>query len=490
MIQLARQNPDVFLIETLGTGGGCSACCESCGAYSKRGDESPADAIPKEVDEERMRAMLNREVKLVLGDGDRIPGFEAGSSEPKNLEVKDPLGLTIDSTRHRVFDWLARVVTTNVNVEPLNSDAWLTLAKIIREFSEEDQKREAAQAAKEHREPKNVRKTLACITHGLLLTPSQLKNKTWRDSDQARRLKEIVAFMQEGDVFILSLDCARLRGKITQEQNERSYLETLDMIKGLRDKGVKVKVSIQGLDVGAFKSEEDAHNSPFYREKAIDLFGRLKRRLVKERGWTPSEVSPQKLDFDTSRVWTRIGRAKTAILWISAYEGRCPVIPDPDVVKTAFPESQVTAGFYDFVTGKLFRRDALHDRSYGYTAALSLWLAGHKKDLFGWDEMDVSPDSVEDLTAQFSVAARLAMRREIHADRAHDGGVPDTRQMGSRSTPPVPMHSPIGTAPIRPPAFPIPSTIETPVVPPPSGAVVPSNGEDASDFEIDLEVEP
>lgn len=442
MRELARQAPGVVKIETIHTGDGCSVRCEHCGAYPKREDESPADSISKEVDIDRIREMLLREVKPVNGNeggsGEHVSvggGNEEEGTLPEAISPDD----VSSQTRLRIVDYLANYVTTNVNVEPLNSDTWLALARVIKELTDENQRRENNMAKAEKREPLDVKKRLVFVSHGLLLTPRQAREgEKWEDSDQVRRLKEIVDFMQEGDVFVLSLDYARLRGKITNQQNFASYLKTLVLARQLIDKGVRITISVQGLDTKHFPRGVDPADSPLHRDKAIELFSTLKEALKNEHGWPNRDIG--RLNVDFQRAWAGVGSAKR-MPGIDP-DGQSPVIPDPYVVEHTLDATHAQAGLYNLVSGKLWARPANHPRSYNDTAAWALFNGGYlQRGLRGWEEMAVSPDSVEDLTEQFSAAARAAMRRgegEV-AENAGGAGV-KTRRQASRhaGTPPVP----------------------------------------------------
>ncbi|MEK7547949.1 MAG: hypothetical protein AAB540_03570, partial [Patescibacteria group bacterium] len=145
---LGSYNEGTARVEMFRLGEGCAENCASCGAYPAERD--PGDFCVKEVSGGRIKKCINA---------------------------------ILISTRNEVFP---SYVTTDVQQEPLNGDAFFDFMRLIKRMT--DGKTRAI-----------------CISHGLRAT------KEGKVVNQAaeERLKRIARFMDKRDVFVLSFDTMR-----------------------------------------------------------------------------------------------------------------------------------------------------------------------------------------------------------------------------------------------------------------------------------------
>lgn len=374
-LKLGELDPGTVKVTAVRLGDGCSEYCISCGAYPAAEDrEDGVRAVTvMEVDEARIREMLEREVdgsKAIVGD-----------------------------TRLKLVGCFARYVTTDVNQEPLNSDAFGHFMRLVKELS-------------------GGKSRAVCVSHGLRL---DVHGKPKEDS--ARRLNEIVAMLDQQDVFVLSLDMARSQGKFGQSsQNLSSYVETLDRLRPALKKKTRITVSIQGV--------EDS-TSPLHKGKAYELCGKVLAELKAKRGWSEAEIA--QVILDDGRAWVGVGRSESLPGVNPA--GECPVIPDTPLVAHDITRSQagvVLNGVLDAVSGRLFAHPHNIGRGYNDLARLSRALsddrAGKTPIEWGsWQEVYVNDTAVNDLTEAFRacMAAKIAKGRVpgvVHLPVAGAGG--------------------------------------------------------------------
>lgn len=350
-------------IMTFRTGEGCGEDCAHCGAYPV--GVQPGDLLPEGVTRERMRACLLGE--FVLNE----------AANGQRLDTPDDVK---GEVRKRLADLLANYVTTDVNQEPLNSDTFLDFAGLVKELT-------------------GGKSRAVCISHGLRVSAD---GKPAGD-DAVRRLDALAAMMDDKDVFVLSLDLARSQGKIGHDVNLHSYVETLNRLKPALDKGSTITVSIQGVD---------DPESPLYRLHATNLYVEVKEVLKSKYGWRDRELAG--LIMDTGRSWVSKGRAE-GLSGLDA-DRECPVIPDSRLVED-FLDKPTMAAFVDAISGRVFVVPNNPKRSYNDVARLSRHLSargacgvkmGHWEEVGGVEY----PEPVEDLTAEFSTAARLAAHHE------------------------------------------------------------------------------
>lgn len=348
---------------TVRLGEGCKEACVQCGAYPK--GLQPGDLLPKGVTRERIRNCLLGEFVIRESVGSQV------SDSPDTVQGE---------VKRRMADILANFVTTDVNQEPLDSDTFLDFADLVKELT-------------------GGKSRAVCISHGLRVSADGEP----ASEDAVRRLDALAAKMDDGDVFVLSLDLARSQGAISHDVNLHSYAETLNRLKPALEKGSRITVSIQGVD---------NTESPFHRVRATNLYDQVRECLRLQYGWNDSELTS--LFMDTGRSWVSKGRAEN-LLGLEA-GGACPVIPDAGLVVNNL-NKPTNAAFVDAVSGRVFVVPNNEGRSYNDVARLSRYLSARGASgvrMGHWEEVGgvEYPQLVEDLTADFSIAARLA---------AHDG---------------------------------------------------------------------
>lgn len=286
---------DSFRIEMVETGRGCKEACIHCGAYT---------------------------------------GFERDDLQPKILSVDEiyrNLMRIIDRTRGRIFTWLNPVVTTHVNQEPLgpvtNFPAFAEMVEMVTYHT-------------------GRRSRVACISHGV------------RAGNEAMvtNLQKIIRLMERKTIplFVLSVDSARSRGKISAGVNEESYYQTLDLLRQALPYG-RVTVSLQG---------DSDPQSPLYIERTVEMFERVCHRLQL------SDEERKKLVVTDSRGYTRIGRAQKDLKILNSVD--CDVIPDPEFVEKEVPRGHQWRGMVR-MDGSLVAQPNRPGRTYGDSVNESLW---------------------------------------------------------------------------------------------------------------------
>lgn len=366
-MRLGDRREDAVKVVAVRLGDGCKQHCAQCGAYPATPDDDEAVAralTPLEVDEARIRAILTREV-------DPANGGTAVDAE-------------VQAVRRKLVDYCANYVTTDVNQEPLDGDAFAIFARLLKELS-------------------GGKSRAVCVSHGLR---ANLSGKV--DEETAGRLRDIVDIMDHEDVFVLSLDLARSQGGIGYDVNVSSYVETLERLKPALEKGARVTVSIQG---------DDDESSPLSRGKAVDLYMGVLAKLEQPidqggKGWTRDLI--MRLKKDSGRAWAKIGRAKN--LPGVGPTGECAVIPDNSFVHNTLDIRHAIMVAVDAVSGRVFGHDNNPDKSYNDVSRWSrlisdfLRLGKEPFDWKGWWEFFVSNDPFPDLTDEF--AETLARRVE------------------------------------------------------------------------------
>lgn len=362
LTKLGKYRDGSVKIMTFRTGEGCGEGCAHCGAYSK--GVQPGDLLVKGVTRDRMRACLQGEFVL---------------KEAVNGQGLDSPDAVKGEVRKRLADLLANYVTTDVNQEPLNSDTFLDFSDLVKELT-------------------GGKSRAVCISHGLRVSADGKP----ANEDAARRLDALAEKMDDGDVFVLSLDLARSQGGISHDVNLRSYAETLNRLKPALEKDSRITVSIQGVD--------DPSNA-FHRLKATNLYDEVKEVLKSNYGWKDSELT--QLFMDTGRSWVSRGRAE-GLPGVDP-DGECPVIPDTLLVQHTL-DKPTNAAFVDFVSGRIFVAPNNLRRSYNDVVRLGRYLSARGASgvkIGHWDEVSIEYSGlVDDLTAQFSIAARVAAHHD------------------------------------------------------------------------------
>lgn len=284
---------DSLRIEMVETGMGCKEACLHCGAYT---------------------------------------GFERDDLQPKILsadEIYRNLMRIIDETRGRIFNWLNPVVTTYVNQEPLGPVTnFPDFAEIVEKVS-------------------GGHSRVACISHGVRAG----------NEGMIVNLQKVINLMERNIVplFVLSVDSARSRGKISAGVNEESYYQTLDLLRQALPHG-RVTVSLQGdMNPG----------SHLYIERTVEMFDRVCRRLHlsdEERG---------KLVVTDPRAYTQIGRAKKDLKILDSID--CDVIPDPEFLGKEVPRDHLWRGMIRF-DGSIVAQPNRPGRTYGDSVNQALWV--------------------------------------------------------------------------------------------------------------------
>lgn len=367
-LKLGELDPGTVKITAMRLGDGCREYCISCGAYPAADDreDTVRTVTSVEVDEVRVRQMLERQV-----DGEKA---------------------IIDGVRLKLVDFFARYVTTDVNQEPLNGDAFGHFMRLVKQLS-------------------GGKSRAVCVSHGL-----RVNFRGEPSEDSARRLLEIVDMLDQQDVFVLSLDMARSRGKFGQrEPNKNSYVETLHRLRPALKKGARITISIQGV--------EDA-GSPLFKGKAYELCSKVLAELRTGKGWTDAEIA--KLKLDDGRAWVGVGRSE--ILPGVNPSGECPVVPDTPFVAHDIMSSQaavVLNGVIDAVSGRVYIHPQNISRGYNDLARLSRALSRTRAakspiEWGSWQEVHVNFTSIEDLSGDFNrrVMDKVTRREEARLRKA------------------------------------------------------------------------
>lgn len=281
---------DRFRIEMVEIARGCPEACLHCGAY----DGFSSD---------EMRLVEVREEDL-----------------EKNLkQVSGATGL-------RILECLCPYLTPHVNTEPLRVDNFLHLARLVADLTQ------------------NHSRMLA-ISHGIRIG----------NSDMERRLEKIVELMEQGliPLFVLTVDHARGKGKINPDDNFRSYLRTLEILRSALPFG-RVTASLQGT-----RNPE----SPLFIGKTREMF----TMVLKQADFGPEELT--KLIVD-DRSYTRKGRAAQLIGLEESID--CDVIADPEFLKAQFPRDHLWRGMIRF-DGTLLTQPNRPGETYGDSVNVTLW---------------------------------------------------------------------------------------------------------------------
>jgi hypothetical protein len=248
-------------------------------------------------------------------------------------------------TRAKLADFLNRLVTTDVNTEPLWSDSFADLAELVYKLSD------------------GMSRT-ACISHGLRLTPEG--RPVGKMKERMERLVKLMLDERNGipvvPLFVLSIDSARVKGQIGKNTNLDSYIQTLEMLKPvLERKKVRVTVSVQGVD-------DTAHD--LSRAKATHLYQEMRTKLAEEKGWSAELIG--RLNMDEDRVYVQTGRADK--LPGIGDEVNAPVIPDGWASENMVDNSPQYVGVVD-VLGRVYRRSRQVIRGYAKLVDKRNWRA-------------------------------------------------------------------------------------------------------------------
>lgn len=340
-------------VNNIKMGDGCRQNCIHCGAYNKEGDKW--DLVANAVTYERIKEVLLQEFLVEVPQGE------------ENVE-----GVT-KYVKKRLIDLFANYVTTDINQEPLDSDAFLHFAKLVKKLS-------------------GGASRAVCVSHGVTMKGEK------SSSEQIKRLREIVEFMGEYDVFVLSMDFARLGGKIDYKTNLDSYVTTLNELKPAIEKGVHVTVSIQG---------DDEKDGPYNRARAVSLYENVKKKLEQDFGWDPRLFN--NIVVKTERAWVKKGGAR--LLPGVDPGGQCPVIPDEEFVYNHL-KSATMGGFLDMITGGLYMHPYNAHRTYNDVSEISRKLNGRAKrpSKCSWEEVEYGC-KLEDLSYSFTREGKRRLLR-------------------------------------------------------------------------------
>ncbi len=294
-----------------------------------------------DVDEEGHGVEVVGRRELVYSSDDTPLGDIDLAEAPTSDEVEYPRDFTAVKrlqrvTPLRIADILNRLVTTDINMEPLRGDGFVDLAELVCELSDGESR-------------------VACLTHGLRANRGKVPE------DMVERMQRVVDLMQTHvhgkpviPLFVLTIDQARSRGRISDSQNFKSYLDTLDMLRPVLEQGddmrPRVTISVQG-----YNNEEHR----LFIGEAENLYQALRRALVEERGW-PQELLGR-LKRARARDYVRAGRAE--LLPGLDNSGRAPVIPDSIAAERMVDGLPQWVGFMDAL-GRVQRRDRDTNRMY------------------------------------------------------------------------------------------------------------------------------
>ncbi len=316
-------------IDMVRTATGCPEACLHCGAYTSF--DNVHDFNMKELSRDELKENLDRE---------------------------------IEGTRLKMAEILADYVTTDVNVEPLRGDAFSHFAELVYDLSGGQSK-------------------AVCISHGLRYTSKSMKE----------RMEKVVSLMLEGKVplFVLTVDTARSKAKISEKANRKGYAKTLEALKPILDMIAKKKESkdenLPDLRVTISLQGEDGKDSLIWRQDAALDF----QEAVIMSGLSASQRDA--LVWDRERPYAKVGRAKEYLH--GQEEGECPVIPDIKFVKKFLPFDNIHRGMID-IQGKVYRQLNERLRTYNTSLNPSAWeLLENEDNNSGRDPLVIIEDDYE-----------------------------------------------------------------------------------------------
>lgn len=239
-----------LMIDMLRSSRGCPEQCRHCGAYSEN------------IGQEDLRI-----------------------SEVQVYVFEDILMRQIEGSRRQIKDLLADIITTDVNSEPLQTKNFPELAALVHRVT-------------------NGESRMAVISHGVRIGVKKMYDQ----------LQSIVDLIKKDVIrnFVLSMDFARLQGKIDEKKNEDSYMETLRQLRSiLFMPEMRVTVSLQGT------SDSET------------MYVLIQSRLKEKDHWSEEEI--RMLNVDRRGSYVRVGRAKSLITPPEAVD--CEIIPDEELVR-------------------------------------------------------------------------------------------------------------------------------------------------------------
>lgn len=243
-----------FGIDMVKSSTGCPERCHKCGFFPKgfRAD----DLRVQEADIEEMRTMLR--------------------TRP-------------DDTRRKLISWFNPDITTDVGTEPLATKKFPQFAELIHYESSG----RSSVILIMHGVREGVRKMYECLTDLLdIISRGVIKN------------------------IIITMDFSRLNAEISPEKNQKSYFDTLKMLRhvlAMPDR--RLAVSLQG---------DQNRQSPEYIGRVYEMY----RRILESLAWSDAELSRLNENWRVS--YTTVGRAEGLIPEGEAVD--CEVIPDPPLV--------------------------------------------------------------------------------------------------------------------------------------------------------------
>ncbi len=258
-------------------------------------------------------------------------------TELSRSELKENLERAVEGTRLKIADVLAKYVTTDVNVEPLRGNVFCDLAELVYDLTD-------------------GRSKTVCISHGVRYSSKSMNE----------RMEKVVGLMLEGKVplFVLTVDTARNKARISDKANIKGYAKTLEALKPVLDM-IAIKKELKDEDLPDLRvtislQGEDSKESLIWRQKAAEHF----QEAVKRSGLSASQRDA--LVWDRERPYAKVGRAD--IYLHGQEEGECPVIPDIKFVKKFLPFDNIHRGMID-IKGKVYRQ--LNERLRTYNTSLN-----------------------------------------------------------------------------------------------------------------------
>ncbi|NQU99265.1 MAG: hypothetical protein HQ538_00880 [Parcubacteria group bacterium] len=281
---------DNFKIDMIEISKGCPEACLHCGAYS---DFSTSDMKLMALNKEDMEKYFSKKIN--------------------NSDAK-------------IIDYFNNYVTTYVNSEPSRTDAFIDFAELTYKLS------------------KGKSKVIA-ISHGMQAGNEEMK----------KRLEKIVSLIKNEiiDLFVLTVDSARLRGKIDTEYNLKSYLETMTILRPILQFG-RLTASLQGMP---------DKESPLFIENTKNMFDKVLNKINLDK------KEQDKLTID-DRSYTNTGRT-LSFLGLNKSEDS-DVIPDPDFLDKFVYTDHKWRGMLRF-DGKLYAQRNRVGKTYGDSVNQLLW---------------------------------------------------------------------------------------------------------------------
>ncbi|PIQ77565.1 hypothetical protein COV82_03840 [Candidatus Peregrinibacteria bacterium CG11_big_fil_rev_8_21_14_0_20_46_8] len=276
---------DSFKIDLFEITQGCPENCEHCGAYDKK----------RSKEDLQIRALSGKQIETLLQEN-------------------------IRGSAMRVVDYANTFVTTQVNSEPLRSDAFFDFANSIFHLS-------------------GKRSRAVFISHGVRADIPEM----------SERLKNIIQLTHAGVLqnIIITVDSARSNGSIGALANREGYRQTLKIVQSAAA-GARLTLSVQG------ESAPEHHNA-FVKNM------RMIRSLIKKTGGSERFMIDERISYAPA------GRSQDR-----CNDMYCDVIPDAAFMRDCVPTGHYWRGMMRF-DGTVVVQPNRPGKTYNDSVAPELW---------------------------------------------------------------------------------------------------------------------